>query len=135
MNLPEIEYRTNFPLPVADIITVLESSGIRRPTGDPARIERMFASGSLIVSAWAGSKLVGICRALTDYAYCCYLSDLAVCAPYQHRGIGRGLVARLRENLGEEVSLLLLSAPEALEYYPKLGFSPLENGFLIRRGR
>ena len=84
-----IEYRHNFPLTATDVAAVFDASGIRRPTNDLARIERMFANASLIFSAWHEGKLVGVCRALTDFSYCCYLSDLAVDKAFQKHGIGR----------------------------------------------
>lgn len=130
-----IEYRHNFPLDAADVAAVFNASGIRRPTHDLARIERMFANANLVLSAWHEGKLVGVCRALTDFSYCCYLSDLAVDKAYQKDGIGRELVARVQSAIGEEVALILLSAPEAMAYYPKLGFDKIENGFIIKRTR
>lgn len=130
-----IEYRHNFPLSAADVVAVFDASGIRRPTNDLARIERMFANANLILSAWHEGKLVGVCRALTDFSYCCYLSDLAVDKDFQKFGIGCELIARVRSTIGEEVTLVLLSAPEAMEYYPKVGFEKIENGFIIKRAR
>ncbi len=131
----EIEYRHNFPLEAADVAAVFDASGIRRPTKDLARIERMFANANLIFSAWHEGKLVGVCRALTDFSYCCYLSDLAVDKAFQKHGIGRELIARVRSTVGEEVALVLLSAPEAMKYYSKVGFEKIDNGFIIKRAR
>lgn len=128
-----IEYRHNFPLEPADVPAVFDASGIRRPTKDLARIERMFANADLILSAWHEGKLIGVCRALTDFSYCCYLSDLAVANAYQKHGIGRELIARVQASIGDEVALILLSAPEAMEYYPKVGFEKIENGFIVKR--
>lgn len=133
--MPTIEYRHNFSLEAADVAAVFDTSGIRRPTKDLARIERMFANANLVLSAWHEGKLVGVCRALTDFSYCCYLSDLAVDKAFQKHGIGRELIARVRSAIGEEVALVLLSAPEAMEYYPKVGFEKIENGFIIKRVR
>jgi N-acetylglutamate synthase-like GNAT family acetyltransferase len=128
-----IEYRHNFPLEPVDVAAVFDASGIRRPTKDLARIERMFANADLILSAWHEGKLIGVCRALTDFSYCCYLSDLAVSNTYQKLGIGRELIARVQASIGDEVALILLSAPEAMEYYPKVGFEKIENGFIVKR--
>ena len=128
-----IEYRDNFPLEPVDVAAVFDASGIRRPTKDLARIERMFANADLILSAWHEGKLIGVCRALTDFSYCCYLSDLAVANAYQKHGIGRELIARVQASIGDEVALILLSAPEAMEYYPKVGFEKVENGFIVKR--
>lgn len=133
--MPTIEYRHNFPLAAADVAAVFDASGIRRPTHDLARIARMFANANLIISAWHDGKLVGVCRALTDFSYCCYLSDLAVDKAFQRHGIGRELIARVRAAIGEEVAIILLSAPEAMAYYPKVGFDRIENGYIIKRNR
>lgn len=130
-----LTYQLNTPLPASAVAAVFDASGIRRPTHDLPRIERMFANADLVLSAWDGERLVGVCRALTDYSYCCYLSDLAVDRAYQHHGIGRELVERVRAAIGEEVALVLLSAPEAMDYYPRLGFDRIDNGFIIRRSR
>lgn len=130
-----IDYRRDVPLRTEDILRVFQASGIRRPIDDAARIGRMFAQSNLVLSAWEGERLVGVCRALTDFSYCCYLSDLAVDRTCQHQGIGRELVERARTLLGEEVSIILLSAPEAMDFYPRLGFEPVTNGFIVRRAR
>lgn len=130
-----IDYRLHTPLPAADIARLFDASGIKRPTGDLSRIARMFANANLVVSAWSGEQLVGVCRALTDFSYCCYLSDLAVDRAFQHQGVGRELVARVQAAVGDEVSIVLLSAPGAMDYYPKLGFEKLDNGFVLRRQR
>ncbi|MDD2686747.1 MAG: GNAT family N-acetyltransferase [Gallionella sp.] len=133
--MSEIEYRQNFPLAPADIAAVFDASGIRRPTDDLERITRMFANANLNFSAWHEGKLVGVCRALSDFSYCCYLSDLAVDKAFQTQGIGSELIARVRAAIGEEVALILLSAPEAMAYYPKVGFERIENGYIIKRIR
>ena len=128
-----IKYRTNAKLRIADIIRVFDSSGIRRPTSDPDRIRQMFENSNLIISAWNGLVLIGIARSVTDFSYCCYLSDLAVDKEFQRAGIGRSLIELTREAISENCMLLLLSAPEAMEYYPKIGFEKTTNGFIIKR--
>lgn len=129
----QITYRTNQPLHTLDIIEVYRSSGINRPIGDVERITEMYSNSNLVVSAWDGNKLVGVARSLTDFSYCCYLSDLAVSKDYQKHGIGKRLIALTKEAIGERAMLLLLSAPTAMEYYPKIGFEEVRNGFIIKR--
>lgn len=128
-----LAYKLNTPLRAEEVAEVFRTSGIKRPVDDLIRIQAMIDHADLVLTAWDGDKLVGIARAITDYSYCCYLSDLAVNKAYQKTGIGTELVERLRGHLGEEVSLLLLSAPEAMEYYPRIGFKRIENAFLIPR--
>ena len=130
-----IEYRHNLPLDPAEVARLFDASGITRPTGDLPRIARMFANANLIISAWSDNTLVGVARALTDHAYCCYLSDLAVDRAFQKHGIGKELIRRVQAVIGEEVSLVLISAPGAMQYYPKMGFSAADNAFVVRRKR
>lgn len=93
----------------------------------------MIANANLIICARDGTKLVGIARALTDFSYCCYLSDLAVDPDYQRLGIGRELIERTRAAIGDESMLLLLASPEAQNYYPHIGFEAVHNGWIIAR--
>jgi GNAT superfamily N-acetyltransferase len=109
------------------------SSGIRRPADDLPRLQQMIEHANLIVGAYAGKQLIGIARALTDFSYCCYLSDLAVAKDYQRCGIGRELIARVKQRAGDRSMLLLLSSPDAMTYYPGIGFEPVTNGWIIKR--
>lgn len=133
--MSRIEYRHDCPLDPAEVARVFDASGIKRPTADLPRIARMFAAPSLVISAWLDGRLVGVSRSLTDYAYCCYLSDLAVDKDVQGQGIGKELIERTKAIIGDEVSLILLSAPGAMSYYPAVGFQQAENAFVIKRKR
>jgi len=135
MSKSTIEYRHNFPLDPIEIARVFDASGITRPTSDLPRITRMFSAPSLVISAWQDGRLVGVSRSLTDYSYCCYLSDLAVEKSFQGAGIGKELIRRTQAVIGDEVSLILLSAPGAMSYYPAVGFQPADNAFIIKRNR
>ena len=128
-----LQYRTDALLTAAQVADLFRASGIRRPVDDLPRLQRMLDGADLVISVWAGDRLVGLCRALTDFSYCCYLSDLAVHRDWQRQGIGRQMVENLRQYIGEGCSLLLLSAPEAMDYYPGLGFERVDNAFLIKR--
>ncbi|WP_342333347.1 GNAT family N-acetyltransferase [Pedobacter sp. FW305-3-2-15-E-R2A2] len=129
----DITYKTKGCPDTAAIIALYISSGLNRPTSDHERIHRMYANSNLIVTAWDGDKLVGIARSLTDFCYSCYLSDLAVHLDYQKSGIGKQLVALTKESIGKESMLLLLSAPTAMTYYPRIGMDHLDNAFMIKR--
>ena len=128
-----ISYKVNSKIEPHQLASLFTSSGIRRPADDLNRMKKMLDNANLTISAWDGDKLVGIARALTDFGYCCYLSDLAVDKEYQRQGIGEELVNEVRNQVGEESMILLLSAQEAMEYYPKIGFEKTDNAFLIPR--
>ncbi len=129
----EIIYKFDIIPEVETIIDVYKSSGINRPINDKERIRKMFQNSNLIVTAWDDEKLVGIARSITDFCYCCYLSDLAIRKEYQNKGIGKKLIKLIKDKIGEQSMLLLLSAPNAMEYYPKIGFKKAENAFIIPR--
>ncbi|PQO26313.1 GNAT family N-acetyltransferase [Blastopirellula marina] len=118
-------YQLEPDLAVAEFIDLLERSTLaeRRPMNDMGRMEGMLRHADLIVTARDGELLVGISRAITDYNYCTYLSDLAVDQAYQRQGIGKQLIARTHEAGGKHTTLILLSAPKAVEYYPHVGMT------------
>jgi len=119
-----IEYRDSANLSVQEAIDLYKRStlGERRPLDRPDIFEGMLRNANLVITAWDASRLVGIARTLTDFTYVAYLADLAVDAEYQNRGIGRQLIEETRRRLKPECMIVLLAAPKANEYYPKLGF-------------
>lgn len=124
MTMDDIHYSARRTVTPTQFVDVLERSTLaaRRPVEDSLAIALMLGNADLMVTAWHGEALVGIARSVTDYGYCCYLSDLAVDRRLQRRGIGRELVRRTRTRLGPRCRIILLAAPAAMDYYPRLGF-------------
>ncbi len=120
-----VTYALEPHLPAQEMIDVLVRSTLaeRRPVGDPERIARMLRHSDVIVTARIRGRLVGVSRALTDFGYCAYLSDLAVDEQHQRRGIGRELIRRTHEAAGPQTTLILLAAPNARAYYPHIGMT------------
>ena len=130
-----VVYETDGHVSADELSELFRNSGINRPYNDLERLQRMIENSDILVTARVDGFLVGIARSLTDYSYCCYLSDLAVDGKYQKKGIGKELVHKTYEQLSEEVSLILLSAETALNYYPRIGFERVDNAFVIKRKR
>lgn len=133
---PGVEIARVASLDAATFIGVLQRSGLaeRRPVDDVPRIEAMLANAGIIVVARSGDgAVIGVSRAVTDFAYCCYLSDLAVDRAYQGRGIGRRLIEATRDAAGPQSMCLLLSAPGAMTYYPEIGMPKADNAFMFPR--
>lgn len=128
-----ITYSNTKPITPEQFAQVLRNSGIIRPVDDLDRMAKMLAGANCTWSAWDGDRLVGIARAMTDFCYACYLSDLAVDKDYQKQGIGKTLVARMQEDIGEDVALILLAAPAAMSYYPHLGFERHRGAYIVPR--
>ena len=114
-------------------VQLLRWSGLskRRPVEDMDCIQGMIDHADLIVTAWRGDDLVGVARSVTDFNYCCYVSDLAVDLDFQHLGVGRELLRETKRSVGEGCSLILLSAPDAAEYYPRVGFTQHQGAFRL----
>ena len=117
-----------------EFLDVLRRSTLaeRRPVDEPETIRGMLEHADLIVTARIDGLLVGISRAITDYHFCTYLSDLAVDVAYQRQGIGKELIRRTYEAAGG-VFLLLLAAPKARAYYPHIGMIAHDSCWTIPR--
>jgi predicted N-acetyltransferase YhbS len=131
----EIIYKFDI-VPNADqVIELYDKAGLPRPTNDKERITKMYENSNLIITAWDNGKLVGVSRSLTDFAWSCYLADLAVNPDYKKSGIGKKLIELTKEKVSEQSMILLLSVPTAMEYYPKVGFSKEDRGFIMHRAK
>lgn len=122
-------------LSVEEFIDVLRRSTLaeRRPVHQPDRINRMLRGANIIVTARAGALLVGVSRAISHFAYCTYLSDLATDEAFQRRGIGRELIRRTHEAGGLDTQLILVAAPKAETFYPHIGMEHHHSCWMVRR--
>ncbi|NRF37728.1 GNAT family N-acetyltransferase [Pedobacter foliorum] len=111
-------------------VLVNSTLGERRPVNDPERIAGMLQHANLIATARDNGKLIGVSRSLTDFVYCTYLSDLAVDERYQKSGIGKALIRMTKEH-APKAKLILLAAPKAVGYYPKIGMSQWEQCYIL----
>lgn len=127
-----ITYQTENDLNHFEFIDILKRSTLaeRRPVDDNERIKKMCENTNLIVTARFNGKLIGVARSITDFVYCTYLSDLAVDEEYQKKGIGKKLIEETKKQ-APQAKLILLSAPAAVDYYPKIGMKKHEHCFIL----
>jgi GNAT superfamily N-acetyltransferase len=130
--MSELTYSAERNITAAQFIDVLNRStlGERRPVHDAQRIAAMLEHANLICTAWSGDLLVGVARSVTDFAFCCYLSDLAVDAAFQGKGVGTELIRMTQRRLHPDAKLILLAAPKAREYYPRIGMEPHDSAWV-----
>ena len=130
-----IEYRTGNDLDLDEVIEVYVAStlGERRPVDDRERMGGMLREANLVVTAWDGERLVGVSRSVSDFHYATYLSDLAVRLSHQKQGIGVELIRRTRL-AAPQATVILLAAPAAVDYYPRVGFTRHESAWVLRPG-
>ncbi len=136
-NQPEnhFEIRLEPSLSSADFIDILQRSTLaeRRPVGDASVITGMLRHADLVATArTSGGVLIGVARAITDFHYCTYLSDLAVDLAFQRRGIGKQLIEFTHKEAGKNTNLILLAAPNAASYYPHIGLAQHDSCWIIK---
>lgn len=135
-----IMFTTNYKLEpnlaTEEFIDILHRSTLaeRRPVSDKELISKMLKNASLIITCRNGqNKLIGVSRAITDYSFCTYLSDLAVDEKYQHQGIGKKLIEHTHKHAGLETTLILLAAPKAHTYYEHIGMEQSSSCWLQKK--
>lgn len=135
MTSENITYSQNTKISAEQFIDLLKRSTLdaRRPVDDTERIQSMLDHANIVVTAWSNETLVGVSRALSDFSFCCYLSDLAVDVAFQKQRIGKRLIDETHIVSGLSTMLILLAAPAATEYYPKIGMEKFPDCFVIRR--
>jgi GNAT superfamily N-acetyltransferase len=129
-----IKYRYGNDLDLDQVTELYHAStlGKRRPIDDRRIMSAMLRHANLVVTAWDKDLLVGIARTLCDFAYVGYLADLAVRASHQNSGIGMALIQKTRNKMGPRSMLVLLAAPQAVRYYPKIGFTKHKSAWILR---
>ncbi|MEI9422644.1 GNAT family N-acetyltransferase [Mesorhizobium sp. Cs1299R1N1] len=137
-------------LGIPEFRRVLVESGLGevRPVDDEARLKAMLEGANLIVTArlemasldmapleMEAKPLIGVARCLTDFSWVCYISDLAVSAKAQGLGIGKGLMDEVARQLGPSVAISLVSMPDAVGFYERIGMKRMPDAFWISRKR
>lgn len=132
----EIRYQLGNDLDLDQVIELYRAStlGERRPVDDRECMAQMLGQADLVITAWQADQLVGIARTLTDHCYVAYLADLAVRLSHQRRGIGKELVRATQRELGDKAFVVLLAAPAAAEYYPRIGFTRHDQAWVLKPG-
>ncbi len=103
-----IEYRAGNDLDLDQVIELYQAStlGERRPIHDRPRFSAMLRNANLVITAW----------------------------DHQKRGIGKELIRLTQLGGGPNTTILLLAAPAAEKYYPRLGFSQARQAWLLNGG-
>ncbi|MEV7777777.1 GNAT family N-acetyltransferase [Kitasatospora sp. NPDC088351] len=102
----------------------------RRPVDDRERFAEMLRAANLVVIVRSEGRLIGIARSVTDNVYATYLSDLAVDREFQRQGVGQALI-RATQEAAPPAKIILLAAPAAVDYYPKIGFTQHHSAWVL----
>ena len=120
-----MEIREAKPADIPGIIGLYHDAGWTNYTSHPDMLEAALRQSLKLLTAWDGTELVGMIRAVGDAASILYIQDLIVRRDSRRRGIGTSLLRamdRLYPNVYQKV-LLTDDRPETLAFYEKAGFS------------
>ncbi|MER8478297.1 GNAT family N-acetyltransferase [Mesorhizobium sp. M1163] len=136
----KVLYASEPGLGIAEFRRVLVESGLgaNRPVDDDTRLNAMLSGANLVFTArldTEGKPLVGVARGVTDFSWVCYVSELAVCKSAQGLGIGKGLLDEARRQLGPSVAISLISMPDAVGFYERIGMKRVSDAFWFDRKR
>ena len=128
-----IHYTTEKSVDIEQVIHLYKQSFIelKRPVEDKLKMEALIDHANVIITAWDNKTLVGICRGFSDFNFVTYISDLAVLKDYQNQGIGKELLAKVKDFTDHSTRLVLLSNVSANTYYEKLGFSRHDRAWVL----
>jgi len=119
--------------PIEQVVALLRSVGWDNRADDAVRVEAAIAGSREVATAWAGDRLVGMARSVSDGAINAYLAMVVVHPRWQALGVGRRVVTALLEG-HDEIRFALSAADGLTEWYARLGFEP-DPRALVRRRR
>lgn len=97
------------------------------------QLQRSFTNSFAACLAYRNGELVGTARILSDGVCNAYLVDVWTHSPYRGQGVGRGMIARLLEEVpGQHVYLF---TDDMQEFYRRIGFVERGTGMEIVVGR
>lgn len=96
-----------------------------------ADLEVVFTNSMFRCFVYEDGKLIGAGRALADGIDASYLCDIAVHPDHQGRGLGKEIVARLRDLSKHHRKIILYAAPGKDRFYLKLGFKRMLTAMAI----
>jgi GNAT superfamily N-acetyltransferase len=107
--------------------------GWPRPLSPEAH-RRLLAGSDLVVLAidTDAERVVGFVPALTDGVLTGFIPLLEVLPAYQGQGIGRALMTRMLDRLGDLPNVDLMCDPDVMPFYERFGMRPA-SGMVIRR--
>lgn len=89
-------------------------------TAEQLRIS--FENSAVVCIAYAGDRIIGTARALSDWVCNAYIVDVWTLTEFRHQGIARRMMEIVCERLpGQHVYLF---TDDAVGFYEKLGFEP-----------
>jgi ribosomal protein S18 acetylase RimI-like enzyme len=119
--MENIEFLFDKELPEDQVIalyTALEWSSAEKPK----ELMKALANSHSVMSAWDGQKLIGLANSISDGYLVVYYPHLLVMPEYQGRGIGKALVAMMKNRYCDFHQQILVADGGAINFYKNCGF-------------
>lgn len=134
-----IIYKENY-IPLEDDVKTLYSTANWLAYTNNMPITMAGLANSKLITAYDGTKLIGLIRAISDNATILYIQDLIVDPTYHRRGIGKTLMTMLIDQYPTIRQKVLLTDASAettsiREFYRKLGFTTCDQGEVVAMAR
>ena len=95
----------------------------------PSRLIKALKSSSLVITAWDGSKLVGLIRALDDGEMVAFLHYFLVRPDYQGNGIAAQLLTITKKRYKDYLYINIMpDERQNISFYQRHGFTLLDDG-------
>ncbi|MDT4913581.1 MAG: hypothetical protein QOC66_2709 [Pseudonocardiales bacterium] len=126
--MPPIEIRVMTDvaeLPFVEVLNIYESAGWTVYTREPERIRAALVGSSFVAGAFAGERLVGLVRAISDDVTISYVQDVLVHADAQRSGVGAALMDAVAKRYGHVRQHVLLTddEPRQRAFYESVGYA------------
>jgi ribosomal protein S18 acetylase RimI-like enzyme len=121
MTLDAIRYSETREVPLESVLSLYRANEWSS-ADKPDLLHKALLSSHSLVTAWNGSKLVGLGNAISDGFLVVYYPHLLVLPDYQRRGIGGELMRRLMARYQGFHQHILVADGRALDFYRKCGF-------------
>ncbi|MBC8367574.1 GNAT family N-acetyltransferase [bacterium] len=104
-----------------------------RRASDEVMLSGAWENSNVRVAAWDGDRLAGLARGLSDGHTTLYVCDLLVHPVYQGQGLAAELMRQLCKPHEDIYQTVLITDPETIPFYKKLGFMHWESACLKMR--
>ena len=88
----------------------------------PKVLHNALINSHALITAWFGTKLVGLGNAISDGFLVVYYPHLLIHPSYHNKGIGQMIVKKMQEKYGHFHMQMLTADGKAIEFYNKMGF-------------
>lgn len=88
----------------------------------PEKLVVAMQNFKTVYTAWDEDKLVGLICAMDDGIMTAYIHYLLVNPEYQHSGIGKTLVEKMKEKYKDYLRIVIVAYNEEIGFYESCGF-------------